>query len=138
MATTDLPMSAPDLGGVAVIRLRGVGSQLQDKLARLGIRTVQDLLFHLPVRYMDRTRIAPIGGLQPQTEVVIEGEVRGTDVVYGRRRSLVCRLQDNTGTVTLRFFHFSNAQKLNLAPGSRLRCYGEVRLGSSGLELYHP
>jgi len=132
------PPLAAGLDRTPVTRLRGVGSQLQDKLAKLGIGTVQDVLFHLPIRYLDHTRISPIGGLQPNSEVVIEGEVRATDVVLGRRRSLICRLQDHTGTVTLRFFHFSNAQKNQLAPGCRLRCSGEVRLGSSGLELYHP
>ena len=131
-------MNVTPLASMPVTRLRGVGTQLANKLARLGIETVQDLLFHLPLRYMDRTRITPIGGLQPHCDVVIEGELRGCDLVYGRRRSLMCRLQDNTGTVTLRFFHFSNAQRQNLARGGRLRCFGEVRRGSSGLELYHP
>jgi ATP-dependent DNA helicase RecG len=69
---------------------------------------------------------------------VIEGEIRAADIVFGRRRSLVCRLQDGTGTVTLRFFHFSAAQKKNLIIGSRFRCFGEARRGASGLEFYHP
>ncbi len=60
------------------------------------------------------------------------------DVVYGRRRSLVCRLQDGSGTTTLRFYHFSGAQKQRLTPGTRLRCFGEGRRGASGLEFYHP
>ncbi len=64
--------------------------------------------------------------------------MRGSDVVYGRRRSLVCRLQDGTGLITLRFFHFSGAQKSRLVPGVKLRCFGETRRGVSGLELYHP
>jgi len=121
-----------------ITSLRGVGVQMAERLKKIGVASVQDLLFHLPTRYMDRTRISPIGGLQPNTEVVIEGEVKGCDLVYGRRRSLICRLQDTTGTITLRFFHFSQAQKNNLRPGIRLRCFGEVRRGSSGLELYHP
>ena len=121
-----------------VTELHGVGQAFADKLHKLGIRTVQDVLFHLPIRYMDRTRISPIGALQPFSDVVIEGEIRAADVVFGKRRSLVCRLQDNTGIVTLRFFHFSAAQRNNLATGRRIRCYGEVRRGSSGLEIYHP
>ena len=80
-------------------------------------------MFHLPLRYIDRTKITAIGGIQPQTEVVIEGEVRASDVVFGRRRSLVCRLQDNTGTTTLRFFHFNKAQQDRLKVGARLRCF---------------
>lgn len=118
--------------------LRGVGPQLSEKLAQFGLKTLQDLLFHLPLRYIDRTKVSPIGGLQPNSEVVIEGELRAADVVFGRRRSLVCRLQDSTGVVTLRFFHFNRAQQAQLVAGTRLRCFGEVRRGSAGLELYHP
>ncbi|UTW44455.1 ATP-dependent DNA helicase RecG [bacterium SCSIO 12696] len=118
--------------------LHGVGQAFADKLYKLNIRTVQDVLFHLPLRYTDRTRISPIGGLQPFSDVVVEGEIKGTDIVFGKRRSLVCRIQDNTGTLTLRFFHFSAAQRNNLANGQRIRCFGEVRRGSSGLEMYHP
>ena len=104
---------------------------MAEKLALLGIERVQDLLFHLPLRYQDRTRISPIAALQEGADVVTEGEIRLADIVYGRRRSLVCRLQDGTGTLTLRFFHFSAAQKNCLVPGARLRCFGEVRRGIS-------
>ena len=130
--------SSPTLDRVAVTALHGVGPRLAEKLAGLSIHTVQDLLFHLPLRYQDRTRITPIGALQPGADAVIEGEVRAADIVFTRRRSLICRLQDGTGTVSLRFFHFSAAQKQQLAVGSRVRCYGEARRGASGLELYHP
>ncbi|MEH6557775.1 MAG: ATP-dependent DNA helicase RecG [Oceanicoccus sp.] len=126
------------LDNIDVRELKGVGPKMAGKLAGLGIHTVQDLLFHLPLRYQDRTRITPIGALQPGTDAVIEGEVRAADIVFGRRRSLVCRLQDHTGTITLRFFHFSAAQKENLATGVKLRCFGEARRGASGLEMYHP
>ena len=126
------------LDQIPVTQLKGVGVQLANKLAKLGIQTIQDVLFHLPLRYMDRTRITPIGSAQPNTEIVIEGEIRGCDLAFGRRRSLMCRLQDNTGIITLRFFHFSNAQRQNLTTGSHIRCYGEVKRGSSGLEIYHP
>jgi ATP-dependent DNA helicase RecG len=126
------------LDQLPVTQLKGVGPKLQAKLASLGILSVQDLLFHLPLRYQDRTRVTPIAALLPTADAVIEGEVKAADVVFGRRRSLVCRLQDGSGTVTLRFFHFSAAQQQTLKPGSRLRCYGEARRGASGLELYHP
>ena len=111
---------------------------MADKLAKLAIHNVQDILFHLPLRYQDRTRITPIGALQAGHDAVIDAEVKLADVVFGKRRSLACRIQDGTGTVTLRFYHFSAAQKNNLQPGTRIRCYGEVRRGSSGYELYHP
>lgn len=123
---------------VTIAELKGIGPQLASKLARLGIYSAEDALFHLPIRYQDRTRISPIGALQLHDEVVIEGEVRAADIVFGKRRSLVCRVQDGSGTITLRFFHFSMAQKNHFKAGTRLRCFGEVRRGRSGLELYHP
>ena len=131
-------MNAQSLDNASIDNLRGVGPQLSLKLNKLGLYSIQDLLFHLPLRYIDRTKITPIGGVQPQTEVVIEGEVRASDVVFGRRRSLVCRIQDNTGTTTLRFFYFNKAQQERLKVGARLRCFGEARRGVSGVEFYHP
>ena len=121
-----------------VTRLKGVGHKLAQTLAKLGIAQLQDLLFHLPRQYVDRTRITPIGSVQPLHSVVIQGEVRGTNVVFGKRRSLVCRVQDATGVISLRFYHFSNAQRDRLQAGAMIRCYGEARRGASGLELYHP
>jgi ATP-dependent DNA helicase RecG len=129
---------AKTLNLIPTTRLKGVGPKLAEKLAALDIHNVQDILFHLPLRYQDRTRITPIAALQPSVDAVIEGEIKAADIVFGRRRSLVCRLQDGTGTITLRFFHFSAAQKQSLSAGKQLRCYGEARRGASGLELYHP
>ena len=131
-------MTSVSLDTVAIKELRGVGPQLSQKLSKLGLNNLQDLLFHLPLRYIDRTKITPIGSLQPLTDVVLEGQIRTSDVVFGRRRSLVCKLQDDTGTTVLRFFHFSRAQQERLKPGAKLRCCGEVRQGKYGLELYHP
>jgi len=128
----------PDIANQPVTRLRGVGPRLAEKLAAAGIQRIEDLLFHLPLRYQDRTRITPIGALTPGSDVVVEGDVRVADIAFGRRRSLLCRIQDASGTLSLRFFHFTAAQKRNLVPGSRLRCFGEVRRGPSGLEIYHP
>ena len=120
-----------------VTELKGVGAALAAKLGKLGIYNFQDLLFHLPLRYQDRTRITAIGALRPGDEVVVEARVLACDIVMGRRRSLVCRIQDGTGTLTLRFFHFSAAQKSGLI-NADIRCFGEVRPGSNGLELIHP
>ena len=131
-------MSETSLDRLSVEALHRVGPHLATKLKKLGLYSIQDLLFHLPLRYIDRTQITPIGGIQPMTEVVIEGEVRASDIVFGRRRSLVCRIQDHSGVVTLRFFHFNRAQQERLKPGTKLRCFGEVRRGKSGVELYHP
>jgi ATP-dependent DNA helicase RecG len=130
-------MSLP-LDSIAVSELKGVGPQLAIKLAKLGINSLQDVLFHLPMRYIDRTKITPIGVLQANIEAVIEAEVKDCDIVQGRRRSLACRIQDVSGVLTLRFFHFSNSQKTQLYKGVKIRCYGEVRRGANGQEIYHP
>ncbi|MBK8163857.1 MAG: ATP-dependent DNA helicase RecG [Gammaproteobacteria bacterium] len=130
--TDGITLSSP------VGRLKRVGGHMQELLARLEIRTVQDLLFHLPIRYQDRTRVSPIGALQAGDDAVIEGEVLLTEIRYGRRRMLLSRLGDGTGTITLRFFHFSARQQEGLARGTRLRCYGEVRGTPGNLEMAHP
>lgn len=130
-------MSAPE-AGVPVTELKGVGTALALKLERLGIHTVQDLLLHLPLRYQDRTRVVPIGSLRPGDEVMIEASVRAADILQGRRRSLMCRVQDGSGTLSLRFFHFRAAQKNSFQPGARLLCFGEARPGPGGLEMVHP
>lgn len=135
---TNQHSQSPTLDTVPVTALKGVGKSLAEKLAKLGLHNLQDLLFHLPLRYLDRTRVTPIGALQAGVTAVIEGEIKAADVVFGRRRSLVVRIQDDTGTVTLRFFHFNQAQKQILSRGQQLRCFGEARRGAAGLELYHP
>tara|TARA_R110002094_G_scaffold21900_6_gene33921 strand:- start:238 stop:2328 length:2091 start_codon:yes stop_codon:yes gene_type:complete len=126
------------LDQISVSRLKGVGAAMQLKLEKLGLETLQDLLFHLPLRYQDRTRILAIGQLRPGDEAVIEGTLVSCDLLMGRRRSLRCVLRDASGSIALRFFHFSAAQKNNLKPGIKLRCFGEARVGSGGLEIYHP
>jgi ATP-dependent DNA helicase RecG len=122
----------------SVAALRGVGPALAEKLGKLGVAQVQDLLFVLPSRYEDRTRISAIGSARPGSRVVVEGEVQLTEVVFRRRRQLLSRITDGTGSLTLRFFYFSGAQQANLARGTRIRCFGEVRRGPLGLEIVHP
>ena len=117
---------------------KGVGEALALKLARLGIDCVSDLLFHLPLRYQDRTRLTPIGLLRAGSEAVIEGEVTACDVVKGRRRSLLVRMRDESGILSLRFFHFSPAQQQQMRPGVTERAFWEARAGATGLEIYHP
>jgi len=121
-----------------VTALRGVGDALAARLAVLGVTTVQDLLFVLPTRYEDRTRVQPIGSLLAGLRAVVEGEVQLTEVVFRRRRQMLCRIADGSGFLTLRFFYFSAAQQEGLARGTRIRCFGEVRRGPLGLEMVHP
>lgn len=127
-----------DLDTQDVRELKGVGDAMAEKLAKLHLYTVQDLLFHLPIRYQDRTRIVPIGQLRFGDEAVVEGTSTGCEIKMGKRRSLLCRIKDSTGTLCLRFFHFSAAQKKQLESGNQIRCFGEIRRGSTGFEIYHP
>ena len=130
--------SPPKTDAGSLAQLKGVGPSVAEKLGRLGIDSIADLLFHLPLRYQDRTRIAPIGSLRPGDEITIRGEVQLTEVKYGRRRMLLSRVADGTGFIILRFFHFSANQQAGLARGSAIQCFGEVRAGSGGLEMVHP
>jgi ATP-dependent DNA helicase RecG len=128
-----------DVASLPITTLKGVGPKVREKLEqRLGWRTVQDVLFHLPFRYQDRTRLTPIGRLRPGMEALVAGHVDLADVVFRGRRSLLVRVSDGTGHLTLRFFHFSGAQQDTLERGRRIRCFGEVRPGPSGLEMIHP
>ncbi len=129
--------ASPSLTG-SVLGLSGVGPRVEERLNRIGIYTVQDLLFHLPLRYQDKTRLTLIGTLQPGQEALIEGTIEITQIKYGRRRSLLCLLSDGTGTLMLRFFHFSRTQQQRLNKGDVLRCYGQIRRGAQTLEIAHP
>ncbi|MGL5304264.1 MAG: ATP-dependent DNA helicase RecG [Aeromonas sp.] len=126
------------LDKISLDSLKGVGSKMQEKLERLGLATVQDLLFHLPSRYEDRTQVWPIGDLPPGLHGAVEGEIQDTQLIMGRRRMLVCRISDGTGTLTLRFFNFTAAQKNSMASGRVMHCFGEIRPGQYGLEMVHP
>lgn len=132
MAAARSPLAEP------VVALAGVGPRLAERLAKLGVTSVVDLLCLLPQRYEDRTAVRPLGSLVPGEKALVEGEVALAEVAFRRRRSLLCRLADGTGSITLRFFHFTAAQQQALARGARLRCYGEVRTGPTGLEMVHP
>lgn len=126
------------LHNLPIESLKGVGGKLAGTLKKLGLTSVQDLLFHLPHRYVDRTCITDIADLNAMQSAVIQGVITGSRVVYGKKRSLVVTLADNTGQITLRFYFFTSAQQKLLSEGQCLRCYGEARPGALGLELYHP
>jgi len=123
-----------------VTQLKGVGEKVAEKLQRLNINSVADVLFHLPFRHEDRSTLVPIGALSPGQASLFEGRVELAEVVFHGRRSMLVRLSDDTGFINLRFFHFSNSQKLTLKRGQWLRCYGDVRHAgkSSGLGVVHP
>jgi len=131
-------LSEDRLATLPVTALKGVGPRLAERLQRLNIRTVQDVLFHLPLRYEDRTRIVPMGAVRLGEQVVVQGEVELAEVKFGRRRSLLVRVSDGTGALTLRFFHFNAQQQAGFARGRLVRCFGEVRTGMVTAELIHP
>ena len=122
--------------------LKGVGPKLADKLGKLGLHTQRDLLFHLPLRYEDRTFVSPVGSLQPGRRGQIEAEVLQASVQFRRtgrsKRVLVAKLSDNTGMITARFFFFNARQQQLFEKGNWLRCYGEVRASQGDLEMIHP
>ncbi len=118
--------------------LRGVGDALALRLHALGVETTQDLLFLLPLRYEDRTRVVPLGQLLPGQRAAVEGDVLLTDVAFRGRRQMLCKIADGSGFLTLRFFYFTGQQQRALARGVRIRCFGEARRGPQGLEMVHP
>ena len=121
-----------------VTALKGVGAKVAEKLQKLGLHSVQDVLFHLPLRYEDRTRIYPVCDLLPGLHASVEGEIKDVSIAYGKARMLVVRIHDGSGGLTLRFFHFTAAQRNAMVPGKHLRGFGEIRTGKHGLEMTHP
>ncbi|PCE68551.1 ATP-dependent DNA helicase RecG [Salinivibrio sp. YCSC6] len=131
-------MRSSMLNAVSVETMAGVGAKMAEKLTKLGLYTVQDVLFHLPYRYEDRTRVWPIASLLPGQTATVEGEVTHNDTVFGRRRMLTVRIHDGNGSLTLRFFNFNAAMKNSLAIGKHVKAYGELKRGKHGLEIIHP
>ncbi|MDH3416584.1 MAG: ATP-dependent DNA helicase RecG [Gammaproteobacteria bacterium] len=122
----------------ALTVLNGVGPALAKKLERLGLYRVEDLLFLLPLRYEDRTQMVKIGALQPGKRCLITGEVLLAEVAFRGRRNLLVRIDDGSGQITLRFFHFSRQQQAQFQPGVHVTCFGEARKGAASLEMIHP
>jgi len=133
---------APALSGsgeAPLASLPGVGPKIAEKLARLGFARVQDLWFHLPLRYEDRTRLSAIRALAPGIPVQVEGRVEAVERSFRFRPMLQVALGDDSGaTLVLRFFHFTGAQVAQFVVGRRLRAYGTPREGRGGLEIAHP
>jgi len=122
--------------------LKGVGPKVAEKLQKLGLNTQRDLLFHLPIRYEDRTRITPVGSLQPGQRCLAQAEVLHVGTSFRRqgrsRRVLVARLADHSGIFSMRLFYFNAGQQKMLEKGNWLRCFGEVRYAQGELEMIHP
>ncbi len=116
-----------------------MGPALVAALERLGLRSLQDLWFHLPLRYEDKTRITTIAELRVGATAQVEGRIEAIEKGFRFRPQLRIAIGDESQqTLLLRFFHFNNAQVNQLAIGTRLRCFGEVRHGAQSLEMVHP
>ena len=122
----------------AVQQLQGVGSASAALLEKLNIFTTDDLLFHLPRDYEDRSTIIPMNQLEVGRSYLLEGTVKSVDFPPGKRKSMAILLDDELGKVTLRFYHLYKALTDRSKVGNRLRVFGEVRVGARGLEMYHP
>ena len=122
----------------SVQQLQGVGAAAAALLEKLHIFSTDDLLFHLPRDYEDRSTIIPMNQLVVGRSYLLEGEVRSVDFPPGKKKSLAALLQDDFGKVTLRFYHIYKGLTDRIKIGQRLRIFGEVRVGARGLELYHP
>ncbi len=111
---------------------------VRERLARLGIFKLADLVLHLPLRYEDETALVAINDAVSGSTVQVEGTVVETTVAFRPRRQLVCRIDDQTGSLTMRFFNFYPSQQRALAKGTRVRVIGEIRQGFFGAEMIHP
>lgn len=127
-----------NLAQIPVTTLKGVGPGMASKLEKIGLASLQDLLFHLPLRYEDRTRITSVRDLIPGIYTNIIGEITQNQIIQGKRRMMLVTINDGTGSVNLRFFHFSASQKNSLSIGLSIRCYGEINRGMRGFEIVHP
>ncbi len=127
------------LDDLPVTQLTGVGEKVALKLKRLGIVSIADILFHLPFRYEDRSKVLAIGALQVGEACLFERQVELAEVAFRGRRSLLVRLSDGTGFITLRFFHFSKNQQLAMQRGQWLRCFGDIKSygQSHSIEVVH-
>ena len=121
-----------------VTELKGVGEEVSSRLVKLGIESIEDVLLHFPLRYQDRTRVRTIGDLYPGCEALVTGRVHAARVAYGRRRMLTIAISDATGSMRLRFFHFSIAQYKSFTAGQEVCFYGECRQVKGILEMIHP
>ena len=118
--------------------MSGLSKSTLARLAKLGIATQLDLVLHLPLRYDDETRLYALNQAPAGEPVLVEGTVVKADVRYRPRRQLLCHIEDGSGVLTLRFFNFYQSQLKQLAAGTRLRAFGEIRHGFYGPEMVHP
>ena len=122
----------------SLLDLKGIGQKGLIKLNKIGINSIEDLLFHLPIRYNDKTKLFKISDLEPGKKLLFEGRIEKANVIFFKKRMFVVRISDETGSVQLRFFYFNKSQIANFSIGRNVRCFGELRVASNTKEVVHP
>jgi ATP-dependent DNA helicase RecG len=118
--------------------LAKLGKATLERLAKLGIHREFDFVLHLPLRYDDETHLWPIGEAPHGETVLVEGTVVDNAIKYRPKRQLVCTVEDASGVLVMRLLNFYPSQAKQLAPGARVRLFGEIRQGFFGAEMVHP
>ncbi|CAN5151406.1 ATP-dependent DNA helicase RecG [soil metagenome] len=112
-------------------RVAAPKASIDDRLARLGLRTPRDFVRHLPLRYEDETRLTPIEELRAGETAPVQGRVISVETLYRPRRQLVAQIEDDTGVLALRYLYFYGSQVTMLERardgGEPIRLVGEVR-----------
>lgn len=122
-----------------IIALNGLGPKAQQKLNAIGVFNLEHLLFHLPIRYQDKTKFAKLNQVQVGDEVLIQLTIERIEQVSTHQQQLLCYLFDSSRrSLLLRFFHFNQYQKQNFIRGDIIQCFGEIKIGKNGLEMHHP
>lgn len=126
---------------ISCTQLSGVGPKITNYLAKCGIHNLQDLLFHLPLRYENRTQLTPIKEVRQGTHALITGVIQYDTHTIKSKKTFSCKLSDKTGSLHLRFFNFQPKQSQQFKKGLHLLCFGEVRAKKKRffeLEMIHP
>ncbi len=130
--------SAKDILLQPITILNGVGKVVEQKLNKIEIYLIRDVILHLPIKYLDKTRITPLSAVREHDHVLVQGEIAKAQVIYTRKKMLLVTIVDRNGYINLRFFNFSEYQKKAMKMGQVIRCFGEVRMGNAGYEIIHP
>ncbi len=105
---------------------------------RLGLRSDWDHALHLPLHYIDETRLTAVAALREGHAAVVQARVVLAEVAGGVRKLLRVQVEDASGQLELRFFHFYANWARQYAVGKLLRIRGEPRAGLFGMEMVHP
>ena len=127
-----------EASSLLVSTIKGVGEKLSSTLSKLGIMTIEDLLFHFPIGYQDRTTLKKIAELEPNQDFVVRGVIEKVSQTFVPRKMLLVKIKDNTGHIYLRFFYYFPGLRNVFKEGTSIQVAGSSRLGRYGLETVHP